>query len=84
MEVSLSTVAMGFVPVVMVLVSLSKGYLDSKYAPLVSLGLCLLASFFLIPSGDVVHTVLQGVLMSLAASGLYSGGKALGGSTATA
>lgn len=75
MDLTLSAQAAGLVGVIMVLVSVSKTWVDSKWSPLVALGLSLLASFMLVPGPDVAHTVLQGILMSLVGSGLYAGGK---------
>ena len=75
----ISAVAMGVVPVIMGLVSLSKSYLDARFSPLVALALSLAASFVLVPTGDLTGTVIQGVVMALMAAGLYSGGKTLGG-----
>lgn len=78
MEFELSAAALGIVPVVMALTSLSKSYVPPKGSPIVAMVLSLLASFFLIPTGDLTTTIVQGVVMALAASGLYSGGKTLG------
>lgn len=77
MDFTLSTGAAALIPVVMVLVSLSKNYLDSKWSPLVALGLCLVVSLFLptISTGDIVGNIFQGIIMALTAMGAYSGGK---------
>lgn len=66
---------MALVPVIMAVTSVSKSYIDTKWSPLVSIALSLLASFALVSSGDVTTNVIQGILMGLAAAGLYSGGK---------
>lgn len=78
MDITLSAAAMGIVPVVMILTSLSKSYIDSKWSPVVSLVLSLAASFFLVPAGSIQLDVVQGILLALTASGLYSGGKTVG------
>lgn len=75
--IQLSAGAAALIPVVMVLVSLAKNYIDSKWSPLVALGLCLLASLFFpaISTGDIVGNIMQGILMALTAMGAYAGGK---------
>jgi hypothetical protein len=73
--VSLSAVSVAMIPVVLGLVSVVKMYVDSKWAPLASLALGVAAAFF-VPAATIGLTVLQGVLVGLAASGLYSGVKA--------
>ena len=78
MDFTLSTNALALVPIIMILTSLAKNVItDSRWSPLVALVLSLLASFFLVPVETVAFTVLQGILMSLSASGLYSGTKAV-------
>ena len=61
-------------PVILGLVSLCKLYVDSKYAPLLSLvfGLLIAIPFSNLPLG---WAILLGVLCGLSASGLYSGVK---------
>jgi len=73
--VSISPISLALIPVVLGLVSLAKIYLDSKWAPLLSLALGIGAAF-LVPSSTIALTVLQGILIGLSASGLYSGVKA--------
>lgn len=64
------------VPIVIALTSLVKLYLDSKFAPLVSLGLGIVISF-IFPAATLGLTILSGIVIGLTASGLYSGTKAL-------
>lgn len=73
--VTLSAVSIALIPIVLGLVSIVKMYIDSKWAPLVSLVLGVATAFF-VPAATIGLTVLQGILVGLAASGLYSGAKA--------
>lgn len=73
--VSLSPISLALIPVVIGLVSVAKSYVSSKWAPLISLVLGIGTAFF-VPAATVGLTVLQGILIGLAASGLYSGVKA--------
>ena len=72
---TLSALAFGAVPVITGLVSVLKTSLDmpSKYAPLASLALGIAAIALI--GGTWQSIVAQGVLVGLAASGLYSGAK---------
>jgi hypothetical protein len=72
--VSLSAISIALIPVVLGLVSIVKMYVDSKWAPLAALALGVATAFF-VPAASVGLTVLQGILVGLAASGLYSGVK---------
>lgn len=83
MEASLTTGAMALIPIIMALTSLTKNYVDSKWSPAIVLALSLAAAFSLVPLDTVPHTTLEGILMALAAAGLYSGGKATGKALAT-
>lgn len=75
--VTLSTVSMAFVPVVMAITQVFKTFIvDGRWAPLVSIASGIVLSFA-IPEANIVLTVLQGVLIGLTASGLFSGGKAM-------
>lgn len=74
--VQMSAVSLGLVPVVMGLTSLVKTYLDSRWSPIVSLVLGI-AGAFIFPSATIGLTVLQGILIGLTASGLYSGVKSV-------
>lgn len=51
--------------------------LPSKYAPLVSIGLGIGLQFAVAAGVTTIDTALQGLVIGLAASGLYSGGKTL-------
>ncbi len=81
MEFELSVAAAGLVPVIMALTSLSKSYVPPNGSPIVAMVLGLLASIFLVPGPDLTASIVQGVMMALMASGLYSGGKTLGSMT---
>jgi len=72
--VSLSAVSIALIPVVLGLVSVVKNFLPSKFSPLVSLAVGVGVAFF-VPAATVGLTVLQGILIGLSASGLYSGVK---------
>lgn len=74
MELQLSAAAMGLVPVIMAITSASKQYVGAKWSPLIALAISLAASF-LVPTADITTTIIQGVVMGLMASGLYSSGK---------
>ncbi len=74
--VQLSAVSLALVPVVLGLTSLVKNFLDSKWSPIVSLVLGVGAAF-IVPEVSIQLTVLQGILVGLTASGLYSGIKAV-------
>lgn len=77
MEITLSLVGMGLVPVVVGLTSIVKIYVDSKWAPLVSLAFSV-ALAWVVPDTAVAGSVLLGgVMIGLAACGLYSGVKTL-------
>lgn len=73
MQLSASSLAL--VPVVVGLVAVAKIYIDSRYAPLLSLVLGV-AGAFLFPAATAGNTILVGLLIGLTASGLYSGAKA--------
>lgn len=73
--VSLSAVSIALIPVVLGLVAIAKNFVDSKFAPITSLAIGILVAF-VAPASTVPLTILQGVLIGLAASGLYSGAKA--------
>ena len=76
MEVTLSTAAMGLIPIIMAVTSVSKTYIEAKWSPLIALVLSFVAAFLLVPTGDVTTTVIEAIIMGLTASGLYSGSKA--------
>lgn len=76
MEVQLSAVGLAMIPIVMALVSVAKLYVDSRYAPLISLALGI-AGALLIPSVSLFGSaLLGGIVIGLSASGAYSGAKA--------
>lgn len=69
------TGAVAVVPIVIALVQCFKMIgLPNKFAPLVSIGVGVLVAFLLKHDmADLTHTILEGVLYGLSASGLYSG-----------
>lgn len=77
--VQLSAVSVALIPVVLGLTQIVKAWvLDARWAPLVSLGLGI-STAFLVPSTSIQMTVLQGILVGLAASGIFSGIKTTSG-----
>lgn len=65
------------VPVIIAVVELIKQYgLPSKYAPLLALLLGLAVSFFSAQTVSI-EAGLEGLVLGLSASGLYSGGKVM-------
>lgn len=82
--VELSVIGLGLVPVALGIVAairmfISNDTLSSRYAPLISIAVGL-ALAWLVPDTAVAGSViLGGVMIGLAASGLYSGAKALFG-----
>lgn len=71
MEVLIPAQALLFVPLVIALTSLAKIYVESKYAPLISLGFGFLCAWF-IPVESSAQYVLHALVLGLTASGLYS------------
>ncbi len=66
-----------FVPLVVALVEGAKQIgLPTRWAPLVSLALGLVAGFVWVVPGDPRQAVLAGLMIGLGASGLYSGTRA--------
>lgn len=78
--VQLSAVSLTLVPVILALTSVAKAWVDARWSPLVSLVLGILLAF-VAPMATIQLTLLQGVLMGLMASGLYSGVKTIASST---
>ena len=74
--IQLSASSLALVPVVLALTSLLKSYIEPRWSPLISIGLGI-AGAFLVPAITVPLTILQGVLIGVTASGIYSGGKAV-------
>jgi len=63
------------VPVILALVSgVKQAGMDSKWAPLLSIALGMVAFFFL-ADGEVGPRLFEGLVAGLSASGLYSGVK---------
>lgn len=67
---------MAFVPLVVGAVAVLKVYVNSYYAPLLSIGVGMVVSIIATeaPWGE---TIINGLAIGLLASGLYSGGKTL-------
>lgn len=73
--VTLSAVSIALIPIVLALTQIVKSFLnDTRYVPVVSIVLGVLFSLA-VPSSTIFYTVLQGVLIGLSASGLFSGFK---------
>jgi hypothetical protein len=71
--------AVGIVPIVVALVQVAKQInLPAKYAPIMAIVFGVVMAFFLEGglNTHMGHTVLNGVIYGLSASGLYSGTKA--------
>ncbi len=74
MEISLSPLLVGAIPVVLGVVSaVKKVGLSTKWAPLFSIFIGLVLSYFV--GGSPIEIILQGLIVGLSASGLYSGTK---------
>lgn len=69
-------VALQWVPVIMALVTLTKRFLPTQWAPLYSIAYGLLISFLLAWNDHFSQTpgaiILEGIVMGLIASGFYS------------
>lgn len=76
MDLNLTAQALLFVPLVIALTQLVKLYIDHKWAPLVSLAFGILCAWF-VPVDTAPQFVLNGLVLGLTASGLYSGTKAV-------
>ena len=78
-----STVTAGIsAPVIMALIQIAKPYInnDRVYAPLaLALGIVLNLAIAVARGADPLDAGLSGLLAGLAASGLYSGGRAVAG-----
>lgn len=71
--VQISTISLGLVPVTMGLVQILKLWIaDSRVYPVASV-LFSVGLAFIVPQATTGLTVLQGLLIGLVASGLYSG-----------
>lgn len=76
MDLTLTPIAVSTIPLVILLTSLLKKYgLKSIYAPLVSIVLGIGFQFLLKEIWNVA--ILQGLIVGLTSSGLYSGGKTM-------
>lgn len=72
----ISASAVVIVPIIVALVQAVKqtGWINSKFAPLVSIGFGVIIGFLADHnSADLTHTILSGAMYGLMASGLYSG-----------
>lgn len=75
MDIVLSPVLLAAIPIVIGVVSLIKSFgMDSKWAGLLSLVMGLFLSF-LAGGSNMLDVVLQGLVVGLSASGLYSSTK---------
>lgn len=73
--IQVSPAIIALVPVVVGLTAMAKLYIDSRWAPLISLAFGI-GGAFLFPAATVAITILSGIVVGLSASGLYSGTKA--------
>lgn len=78
MDINLSPALVSAVPLVMLVTSYSKNYVESKWSPIVCLILSLITSFLFLGTGTIQENIVQGILLAVTASGLYSGGKSIG------
>lgn len=79
--VTISAVSLALVPVVIALTQIVKSFvLDSRWAPLVSIAFGILGAF-IVPMETVPLTVLQGILIGLMSSGLFTGVRSLADSS---
>lgn len=67
---------LALVPVIVGLVQLYKRYAPAKFAPLVALFLGIIAGLYF-SNADVGLAIVNGLVVGLTASGLYSQGKAV-------
>lgn len=75
--VTLSVVGLALVPVVLGLTQIVKSFVkDSRWYPVISIVLGVVLAF-VAPAATIALTLLQGVLIGLAASGLFSGAKTI-------
>lgn len=75
--ISLSAVSVALVPLVLAITQMTKGFFtDTRFIPVVSIFLGVVASFGVPHDTGAFFTAVQGVLIGLSASGLYSGAKA--------
>lgn len=83
MTIDIATfVGFGGVPIVMALLQIAKSFIpDKRYWPLASIVLgvvwCVGVRFVL--GGPLEQATIEGILVGLAASGIWSGGKAMAG-----
>lgn len=76
MQVQLQVYGIAMIPVVLGLVEVMKRLgLPTKWAPLASLALGLVFSFFYLAPGEPGKAILTGIVVGLGASGLWSGSK---------
>jgi len=76
MDLVIPAVALALIPVDIALVALAKMYLDAKYAALVSVFFGIILACLIPDAGGWRGIVLDGIIIGLSASGLYSGTKA--------
>lgn len=74
--VTISSVSLALVPVVMAITQIFKMWvLDSRWAPIVAIVSGIVLAFA-VPQTTPALTVLQGILIGLTASGLFTGARA--------
>lgn len=73
--VSLSAVSIALVPIVLAVTQIIKSFLiDTRFVPVISIVLGIVFSLA-VPSSTLFYTIIQGVLVGLSASGLFSATK---------
>lgn len=73
---TLSPALLGLVPIIIALTQIVKSFVsDERYIPLVALVLGLLGAVLVDGIGYIGTTVVEGLIVGLTASGLYSGVK---------
>lgn len=76
----IATATAGIIPVLMVLVQMIKNILPEqyiKYLPIACVVLGILGYYLFVPWADVGEVFLQGLIVGLAATGLYENGNVL-------
>lgn len=64
------------IPIITILVDvIKKAGLPTKFAPLASIILGVMAGLIFENNGDIKNGIITGLIMGMSASGLYSGGK---------
>lgn len=74
----ITPLVLAVVPVVIALVQVVKKFgINSKYAPVAAIAFGIGLTYLVLPDAILKDVLLQGLILGLSASGLYSGGKKL-------